>query len=557
MYQFPLVGYIDRVGEVMASPMKHTSCKEDKNDKKVAMGYDISYFIELPPKDLMCSECESVLRDPCQTECGHIYCNQCIAKIEERSCRICLSPVRSRAISKDYQRKGRVLELSVRCYEKGCPWTGELRDLETHIREQCAFNIVECEYRYAGCMVVMSAKEMREHLENKSHHHLSLISKYFREQLNVRSDMRGRVQVAALNATGARESGGVMEAEVERMVDHPEEDNCAHQQPAPRGQYLREKTLSGLPFVNLSLVLAVIVAALAIAYQQQDTFSANDTTIHYMKCFLDIKNQLDSLEKQVKAENVSTKKLKADVIALSVRNEVLTNSTEESLRSVRTEISKMLAHFQEKLNRLQKTTSADTTLQKEEKIMLQVQELYQDKSKTTEKQIDRMQKLLYKLETRLDFVDDNIKRMIAERLQISEISASYPILNLHITVPVSPSTSTWQSSNFYSDSPGYKMRLVIKSTTEYGIISSNKKKLGVYLRIEPGEFDGNLLWPSNLKVGIFLLHPNGNYYTKNRYIMLKLFPNEESGWSEYISSKDWDVYITNNVVHFKVFNYSK
>ena len=283
-----------------------------------------------------------------------IYCNQCIAKIEDRPCRICLSPVRSRAISKDYQREKRVLELSVRCYEKGCPWTGELRDLEVHIIEQCAFNIVKCEYKYAGCMVVMSAKKMREHLENKSHHHLSLVSKYF--------DMRGQGQVAALDTTGARESGGVREAEVERKVDHPE-DNCINQQPAPRGQYLREKTLSGLPYVNLSLVLAVIVALLAIAYQQQDIVSTNNTAIHYMKCFRDIKSQLDSLEIQVKAENVSTKKLKADVIALSTRNEVLSNSLKESLRSVRSEIRKLLAHFQEELNRLQETTSADTNLQ--------------------------------------------------------------------------------------------------------------------------------------------------------------------------------------------------
>ena len=536
----------------MASPVKDTSCKEDKNVKKVAVGYDISYFIELPPKDLMCSECELVLRDPYQTDCGHIYCNQCIAEIEDRPCRICLSPVRSRAISKDYQRERRVLELSVRCYEKGCPWTGELRDLEIHIREQCAFNIVKCEYGYAGCMVVMSAKKMREHLENKSHHHLSLISKYFREQLN---DMRGQGQVAALDTTGARESGGVREAEVERKVDHPE-DNCINQQPAPRGQYLSEKTLSGLPYVNLSLVLAVIVALLAIAYQQQDTFSANN-----MKYFRDIKSQLYSLEIQVKAENVSTKKLKADVIALSARNEVLSNSLKESLRSARTEIRKLLAHFQEELNKLQETTSADTNLQETASIGTifsnAIKGIFFDKSMSRENQIDRMQKLLYKLEARMDFVDDDLKRMMEEGHQNPKMSASYPILNLHIAVPVSPSTSAWQSSNFYSGSPGYKMHLVIESTTDYSIIGSNKNKLGVYLRIEPGEFDGKLLWPSNLKVGVFLLHPNGNYYTKNRSIMLKLFPNEESGWSEYISSKDWDDYVINNVVHFKVSIYSK
>ena len=42
-------------------------------------GYSTELFVELPPKDLICNKCEKVLRDPRQTECGHLYCAQCIA----------------------------------------------------------------------------------------------------------------------------------------------------------------------------------------------------------------------------------------------------------------------------------------------------------------------------------------------------------------------------------------------------------------------------------------------------------------------------------------------
>ena len=56
----------------------------------------------------------------------------------------------------------------------------------------------------------------------------------------------------------------------------------------------------------------------------------------------------------------------------------------------------------------------------------------------------------------------------------------------------------------------------------------------MYLRIEPGEFDGNLLWPSNLKVGVIsFIQMATTIYTTKKSIMLKLFPNEYYGWNDY------------------------
>ena len=51
------------------------------NDGGVAEGYDVQLFVELPPKDLLCTKCEKVLREPHQAECGHLYCGQCILAI--------------------------------------------------------------------------------------------------------------------------------------------------------------------------------------------------------------------------------------------------------------------------------------------------------------------------------------------------------------------------------------------------------------------------------------------------------------------------------------------
>ena len=49
-------------------------------------------------------------------------------------------------LDKLYQRK--VLDLRVFCSkkEKSCEWKGELRDLETHLREDCNYVEEECRY---------------------------------------------------------------------------------------------------------------------------------------------------------------------------------------------------------------------------------------------------------------------------------------------------------------------------------------------------------------------------------------------------------------------------
>ena len=153
------------------------------NGSGVAEGYDIHLFLELPPKDLTCTKCEKVLREPHQAECGHLYCGQCISATEDSPCHCCGRNLRPRACSKDYQRDRRILELRVRCPERGCQWEGELQNLEIHRKEQCAYRVVECEFRYAGCMASGTASEMKEHFERDTQQHLCFIAKYFQTQL--------------------------------------------------------------------------------------------------------------------------------------------------------------------------------------------------------------------------------------------------------------------------------------------------------------------------------------------------------------------------------------
>ena len=166
-----------------SSGVEDLELSASENGSGVVEGYGLQLFVELPPKDLICTKCEKVLREPHQAECGHLYCGQCISTAEECPCHCCGRNLRPRACSKDYQRDRRIQELKVRCPERGCQWEGELQNLEIHDKEQCAYKVVECEFRYAGCMASGTASEMKEHMELDTQQHLCFVARHFQTQL--------------------------------------------------------------------------------------------------------------------------------------------------------------------------------------------------------------------------------------------------------------------------------------------------------------------------------------------------------------------------------------
>ena len=121
-------------------------------------GYD-SDFVDPPPDSLQCPVCLLPFRDPALLSCcGHKGCASCIGRIKAAGhpCPLCQQPFET-MLDKLYQRK--VLDLRVFCSKKGegCPWEGELRNLERHSREDCDHVEEECRYgcggRYQRCLL--------------------------------------------------------------------------------------------------------------------------------------------------------------------------------------------------------------------------------------------------------------------------------------------------------------------------------------------------------------------------------------------------------------------
>ena len=106
-------------------------------------GYDCD-LVEEPPDDLVCPICLLPPKKPHLISCcGRKLCQTCVSKIKEagQSCPCCRGNEYIIVIDKQVER--RVLDLKVYCKYKsiGCTWSGELRNLEKHVKT-CNFKLI-------------------------------------------------------------------------------------------------------------------------------------------------------------------------------------------------------------------------------------------------------------------------------------------------------------------------------------------------------------------------------------------------------------------------------
>lgn len=95
---------------------------------------------------LQCSICSLVFNNPMRLDCGHTFCYKCIMNLimnYNKLCPICRVSINEGCISRDLLAYNIINDLEVTCNNemKGCPWKGQLVELENHLK-LCDENIV-------------------------------------------------------------------------------------------------------------------------------------------------------------------------------------------------------------------------------------------------------------------------------------------------------------------------------------------------------------------------------------------------------------------------------
>lgn len=192
-------------------------------------------FVEKLPKDLQteCSICLHTVKEPYLVDCcGYRFCRTCIEPLQSAAkprCPLCNGNFSSVVPDKLLQRTLNQKQVYCTRKTKGCEWTGELSRIEEHelncprkpiicdfckkfqapknelkqhqkscpsrlIRcpngcggsvkpsnlkghmTRCPLTVISCEYAYAGCLLMMYRKDMKNHLEVAKQEHLLLLS---------------------------------------------------------------------------------------------------------------------------------------------------------------------------------------------------------------------------------------------------------------------------------------------------------------------------------------------------------------------------------------------
>jgi len=144
------------------------------NTTKEVGGYDHNFV--LTTKDLLvCPICTLVIRETCETDCGHRFCQTCLGQVRKNaprvsdfSCPVCKTNLNSNLLYRSKACDREILSLEVRCKQEdsdgSCEWSGELRAIDEHISKDCLYTKIQC--TNGGCSVRLFRFKLPNHIEN-------------------------------------------------------------------------------------------------------------------------------------------------------------------------------------------------------------------------------------------------------------------------------------------------------------------------------------------------------------------------------------------------------
>ncbi|KAM6201946.1 TNF receptor-associated factor 3 isoform 2-T2 [Rhynchocyon petersi] len=125
-------------------------------------------FVKTVEDKYKCEKCRLVLCNPRQTECGHRFCESCMAALMSSAspkCTACQESVVKEKVFKDNCCKREILALQIYCRNegRGCTEQLTLGNLLGHLKNDCQFEELPC--IRADCKERVLRKDLRDHVE--------------------------------------------------------------------------------------------------------------------------------------------------------------------------------------------------------------------------------------------------------------------------------------------------------------------------------------------------------------------------------------------------------
>ncbi|GAB5573186.1 TNF receptor-associated factor 3 isoform X1 [Prionailurus iriomotensis] len=126
-------------------------------------------FVKTVEDKYKCEKCRLVLCNPKQTECGHRFCETCMAALLRSSsspkCTACQEGIIKDKVFKDNCCKREILALQIYCRNEGGGCTEQLTlgHLLVHLKNDCQFEELSCVR--ADCKEKVLRRDLRDHVE--------------------------------------------------------------------------------------------------------------------------------------------------------------------------------------------------------------------------------------------------------------------------------------------------------------------------------------------------------------------------------------------------------
>ncbi|XP_028994778.1 TNF receptor-associated factor 3 isoform X2 [Betta splendens] len=462
------------VAPPIASSSHRPSSSWPLNDPTTSQGFPAGFlplhggfrdhFVDTPESKYQCEDCNLVLCQPRQTECGHRFCQSCISSILSRPNPVCPAdrePLFKDKIFRDVCCHREIMGLKVYCRSEanGCEEQMSLQQIPDHLNV-CPFFEVPCPL--GKCKERMMRKEIPDHLSWKCKHR-ETTCEFCMTKMPLTELQKHKETVCPAFPVSCPNHCS--------FSSLPRSELSSHQHDCPKAQVSCQFHRYGCTFKGLNQDMR----------QHESTFAAEHLRI--------MASRNSSLEKKV--EDVKSEMLERYKVlpALSNRLSELENQNEELKEKNR--------QMEQKLATMQKLMSSHS--EKLMEVELEVRALRQFRD-----EVENLRGTLENVRTRLNALEQGGRSGTGSATHTlasleTQLSRHDDMLSVH---EIRLADMDLRFQPFYTGYFGYKMCARVYLN---GDGMGKGTHLSLFFVVMRGEYDALLPWPFKQKVTLMLM----------------------------------------------------